>query len=209
MTDDSERPEISIVVANWNGEAFLREGLASLFISADAAGIAFELIVVDDASRDGSVDLIRESFPRTRLVIHSSNIGFARTTNRGALDARGRVLVTVNNDVTVPADFLRTLTAPFFEERIKQDAATPLFAVGAKTVDREAGNPNHLCMDAVWRREAIGKAYSDPPDRRETTFIQAGAAAYDREGGRSRERDRWRHCVGGHGCWGTGKRNLS
>ncbi len=178
----SNDPEISVVVANWNGGAFLREGLASLLRSAAASGRACELIVVDDCSTDGSVALIRERFPEIRLFCNSVNLRFAHTSNRGASEARGRVLVMVNNDVEAPEDFLRVLTAPFFEENpIESDiVGTPLFAVGAKTVDRATGAPNQLCMRAVWRWRGIEKAWSDPGDRTETTYIQGGAAAYDR-----------------------------
>ncbi len=52
------RPVFSVVVTNWNGEQWLARCLSSLQFSARATGLAFELIVVDDASADGSVPLI-------------------------------------------------------------------------------------------------------------------------------------------------------
>ena len=180
MPDSSVRPEISIVVANWNGEAFLTEGLASLLRSAGVAERAFELIVVDDCSEDGSAELIRERFPEVRLIENSRNLGFGRTCNLGAREARGRVLVMVNNDVIVPEGFVARLTELFFEGPGGADA-TPLFAVGAKTVDWERGEPNQLCMNPAWERGRIGTRYSDPSERTPSAFIQAGAAAYDRE----------------------------
>jgi hypothetical protein len=170
-------PEISIVVANWNGEKFLREGLASLWESAVAAGRPFELIVVDDASSDGSVSLIQRKFPQARLLVNSENQRFARASNRGAREAQGRILVMVNNDVIASPDFVSRVTAPFYEP---PDPRHPLFAVGAKTVDWENGAPNHLCMTPAWRRGGIGKEWSDPEGRCEPAYVQGGAAAYDR-----------------------------
>ncbi|HUT24842.1 MAG TPA: glycosyltransferase family 2 protein [Sumerlaeia bacterium] len=182
---ETPAPEISIVVANWNGEGFLRTCLASLWESATAAGRAFEIVVVDDASEDNSVSLIREEFPRVRLLANERNLGYARTCDRGAQAARGRVLVMVNNDVEVPADFVSRLTAPFSPgaSAAPEDPARtrPLFAVSAKTVDWADGSPNHLCMTAAWRRGGIGKEWADPAEPCEATYAQGGAAAYDRD----------------------------
>jgi GT2 family glycosyltransferase len=174
-------PEISIVVANWNGEAFLQEGLASLFASAEAAGRPYELMVVDDASTDGSVALIEERFPQVRLLRNPRNWGFARTSNRGAQASRGRVLVMMNNDIVATLDLVARLVAPFFELPAEGPEIPPVFAVGARTINFHDDAPNHLCMDAVWQRGGIGKVVSDPPALCATTFVQAGAAAYDRE----------------------------
>lgn len=177
----SSTPEISIVVANWNGEAFLEEGLASLFSAAEATGRPYEFLVVDDASTDGSVALIQQRFPQVRLLCNPRNWGFARTSNRGAQASRGHVLVMMNNDIVATGDLVARLVAPFFEASADASAVSPLFAVGARTIDFQGDAPNHLCMDAVWQRGGIGKVVSDPPARCATTFVQAGAAAYDRE----------------------------
>ncbi|NQU42640.1 glycosyltransferase family 2 protein [bacterium] len=170
-------PEISIIVANWNGAAYLREGLGSLLASGRACGRPFELIVVDDASEDGSVELIGREFPEVRLLINEVNQRFARTCNRGAREARGRIAVMVNNDLAVPPEFIERLTAPFYEGPQRP----PVFAVGAKTVEwDDTATPNHLCMFPAWRRGGIGKDWCDPPERHDRTYVQGGAAAYDR-----------------------------
>lgn len=172
-------PEISIVVANWNGEAFLGECLATLWRSGEASGHPFELIVVDDQSSDGSVELIRTQFPQIRLIENPVNVHFSRTSNRGAGAAAGRIVVMMNNDMRVPEDFIGRLTEAFYEE--PEPGAPPLFAVGAKTVDWSDGSPNYLCMDAAWRRGGLGQEWSEPGERAETTYPQGGSAAFDRE----------------------------
>ena len=171
--------EISIVVANWNGESFLKPALESLWSSAQASGHSFEIIVVDDASQDGSVPLIQREFPQIRLLANQANLRFARTCNRGAKAAHGRILLMMNNDIIVPPEMVQRLTAPFFESPASD--GRPLFAVSAKTVDWDQGQPNQLCMTAAWRRGGIGSQWSDPAQRREVTYAQGGAAAYDRE----------------------------
>lgn len=137
------------------------------------------MIVVDDVSSDGSPEMIKKEYPDVRLIRNPKNMGFARTSNRGAREAAGRIIVMMNNDMRVPVDFIEKITAPFYEERDENDLR--LFAVGAKTVDWHDGSPNHLCMDAAWRRGGIGLVWSDPKERCRTVFPQGGSAAYDKE----------------------------
>ncbi len=178
MTQD--QPQVSIVVANWNGEAFLEEGLASLLKSAAESSRPCELIVVDDASTDNSAAWIRKRFPEVRLFENAQNLGFAETCNRGAQEAKGHILLMVNNDVVAPLDFVQRVTDAFFLSSEAQKS-TPLFAVGARTMDWQGQQANHLCMTAAWRRGGIGKVWSDPQHPTLCCYVQAGAAAYDRQ----------------------------
>jgi GT2 family glycosyltransferase len=92
-------PEISVVIVNYNGRRWL-EACLSAVLAQDAAGI--EVILVDNHSSDGSLDLVRERFPDVRLAPAESNLGFAGGNNFGAAVARGRYLAFLNND-TVPS----------------------------------------------------------------------------------------------------------
>jgi len=172
-------PLVSIIVANWEGEAWIARALSSLQTSARAADHHFEVIVVDDASSDGSVDLIRKRFPRVRLVQNPRNLGFRRTVNRGVRAARGRVVVLCNNDLSVQETFIGNLTRWFIEP--PQNVPGPLFAVSARTLGWYDGRPNQLCMGARFRGGRITPAFLDPKEPTPCLFAQAGAAAYDRE----------------------------
>jgi len=170
-------PEISIVVTNWNGAAFLEDCVATLWASGQESGHPFELLVVDDVSSDGSAEKVEEKFPQVRLLRNPENLGFAGTSNRGAEEAHGRIVVMMNNDMKVPPEFIGRLVAPFYESC---DDAAKLFCVGAKTVQWGDGEPNHLCMRAAWRRGGIAQDWADPPRRCATTYAQGGSAAFDR-----------------------------
>ena len=95
--------EISIVIPNWNGMPYLEKCLNSLK-NQDFSG--YEVIVVDNGSTDGSVEFIRNHFPKTRVVSFDENKGFSRAVNAGIRRAKGRYILLLNNDVIVDPDFL-------------------------------------------------------------------------------------------------------
>ncbi|MEO8376497.1 MAG: glycosyltransferase family 2 protein [Candidatus Sumerlaeota bacterium] len=178
----SDAPAISIIVPNWEGEQFLPKCLSSLQISANEAGRAWELIVVDDASRDASVKLVAERFPTVQLIRNKRNQGFARAINRGVKAARGAVIVLANNDLVADQKFIREVTRLFFassSELPRGLLGDRMFGVSARTVRWYDGKPNQLCMGAVWRGGRITPAYASPKEVAPCLFVQAGAAAYD------------------------------
>lgn len=96
--------KLSVVIVNWNAGDDLGRCLASL---ASLAGDAStEVILVDNASRDGSPGLVARRFPWVRLVHARGNLGFARANNLAFGMARGRYLLTLNPDTIVHADAL-------------------------------------------------------------------------------------------------------
>jgi GT2 family glycosyltransferase len=186
------KPLVSIIVANWNGEHWLSRCVSSLQISARASKLAFELIVVDDASSDGSCAMIREQFPRVRLLVNRTNRGFARTINRGVKAARGKVVILCNNDLLVREEFVFNLarwlvvegreTLPRIDGAWSDEPYKKItFGVSAKTVGWYDGKPNQVCMGAVWKGGRVTPAYKNPEAPTRCLFLQAGAAAYLRE----------------------------
>ncbi len=100
--DDSIKiriPDVSIIIVNWNTKALLRDCLRSVY---DCAGdVGFEIIVVDNASADGSPDVVEEEFPDVRLIRNAGNVGFAAANNQGMRIAEGRYLLLLNSDTRV------------------------------------------------------------------------------------------------------------
>jgi len=179
------RPFVSIVVANWEGAEWIARCVSSLQLSARAAGRPCEIIVVDDASSDGSADLVRERFPAVRLLVNARNRGYGFTTMRGARAARGRVLVLCNNDLAAQEDFIPRLTGWFARPRTRLDDGTvirraELFSVSAKTLTWWDGVPNQLRQMARWRGARLTGWSMDSAVPIPCLYTQAGAAAYDR-----------------------------
>jgi len=102
----SAPPLFSIVIVNWNGRADLAACLASL---ADVRSQVAEVLVVDNGSTDGSLELVRRDFPWAKLLAQEDNLGFAEGSNRGIAASRGRWVVLLNNDTTVEPEWLDRL----------------------------------------------------------------------------------------------------
>src|SRR5262249_36414140 len=94
--------DLSIVVVSWNTRDELRSCLRSSFDGL--GGIAGEVIVVDNASADGSADMVAAEFPAARLVRNDDNLGFAGGCNRGIAVATGRHVLLLNPDTVVMGD---------------------------------------------------------------------------------------------------------
>ncbi|ABI76308.1 glycosyl transferase, group 2 family protein [Hyphomonas neptunium ATCC 15444] len=102
-------PEISVIIINYNGGAFLQEAVNSL---GRQTFQDFELIVLDNASADGSADMLDLSgVPAGRLIRSGQNLGFAAGNNRAAEGARGKWLVLLNPDTVAEPDWLEKLEA--------------------------------------------------------------------------------------------------
>lgn len=101
-------PFVSIIIPNYNGKHLLKECLDSLFQVLYPKD-KYEIIVVDNASSDGSVSFICEKYPTVRIVSLRANYGFCVAVNEGAKVANGDYLVLLNNDVRVHPKWLREL----------------------------------------------------------------------------------------------------
>ena len=96
----------SVIIVNWNGLDHLATCLDSL---AAQTFRDFEVILVDNGSRDGSVAFVQERYPWVRLVPLAENTGFATGNNRGFENSCGEYIVTLNNDTRVEPDWLEVL----------------------------------------------------------------------------------------------------
>lgn len=102
-------PALSIIIVNWNVRELLRTCLLS--IGRGSGGLDAEIIVVDNASSDGSVDMLRQEFPSVRLIACDSNAGFSVGNNLGLAASRGELVLCLNPDTEIVGDALQSLAA--------------------------------------------------------------------------------------------------
>lgn len=88
--------EASIIILNWNVKDLLRRCLQS--IVREMRDVTYEVIVVDNASGDGSVEMVRAEFPAVTLIVNGQNFGFAKGNNIGIRQATGDVVLLLNPD---------------------------------------------------------------------------------------------------------------
>ena len=100
-------PDISVVIVSYKVPELLRACLASLQREAD--GCSYEVIVVENASGDGTAELVRDEFPDVRLIALEENIGFAAGSNLGAQRAAGEYVLLLNPDTELVGDTLGAL----------------------------------------------------------------------------------------------------
>lgn len=96
MNDSAKPFDASVVIVSFNTRDLLRECIQTLLREAD--GVAYEVIVIDNASHDGSPDMVATEFPEAKLIRSDVNLGFGAANNRGFEVARGRYIVLLNSD---------------------------------------------------------------------------------------------------------------
>jgi len=102
MTD--QKIKLSIIIASWNVQELLQQCLESIFNNQPA--FSFEVIVVDNASKDQSVGLVMNQFPQVRLITNQKNLGFARANNQAVKIAQGDFILLLNPDTVILAGTL-------------------------------------------------------------------------------------------------------
>ena len=101
---------ISVVILSYNGKSYLEDCLRSVLAQSHPP---YQLIVVDNASSDGSPELVRERFPQAELIRNHRNLGYAGGMNVGLREARGEVIALLNQDTVVRENWLAGLARAF------------------------------------------------------------------------------------------------
>lgn len=144
----AEPPLISVITVNRDGARFLPDLLDSL---ARQTWPRLEVLVVDNASSDGSAELVRRRYPWARLVETGANLGFVGGNNAGFAAARGELLALINNDTVVAPDWLERLAA-------EAAAAPQVGAVASKILFARPFLPVHLEIEPFVPAERGGGA---------------------------------------------------
>ncbi len=101
--------DLSIIIVSWNVREYLLRCLSSLAKTSHRASM--EIIVVDNASTDGSLDMVRKEFPQAVVIANDANRGFAAANNQGIRQAKGEYLLLLNPDTEVDRGMVDSLFA--------------------------------------------------------------------------------------------------
>ena len=101
-------PDVSVIIVSYNTRELLRECIESI-LCEQGDGLGVEVIVVDNASADGSAAMVAERFPQVRLIANPDNRGFGAACNQGLEVARGRYALILNADIRAQPGALQRL----------------------------------------------------------------------------------------------------
>jgi GT2 family glycosyltransferase len=170
-------PAVAVVIPNWNGRRWLPGCLAAV---ASQEARPAQTIVVDNGSRDDSVEYLRSEHPEVEVISLPSNTGFAHAANVGLRAARCPMGALVNNDVVLAPDWLERMTAALRGDDSAASAACKMLELHDQRVVYDAGD--------VLRRDGVceQRGRFGPDDGRwdqpgEVFGACAGAAVYRRE----------------------------
>ena len=161
--------KISVVIPNYNGEENLNKILSEL----ETISNILEIIVVDDASSDNSVGIIKKNFPNVKLIERLENRGFSSSVNDGVKAVHGQLVLLLNTDVIPEINFLDSLTHHFEDPDV--------FAVGClqksyehnKIIFRGGGIGNFSKGLLIHQRGEVGK--------QNTLWVSAGAGLFRKD----------------------------
>lgn len=163
---------LSVVIPNYNGVKLLTDNLPSVFEALDGWDGEWEVIIVDDCSKDDSRALIRDRFPRATLIENRQNLGFSKTCNIGMAAARYPILLCINTDVKVSPDLPALLVRHFSDPE--------LFAVSPRIiVERESKNQG--VVRGAYRKGFIKGSFAGSEEEvpaRENLYAIGACVAY-------------------------------
>lgn len=145
--------DVSVLIVSYNTGEMTATCLESL--EATSGGLRIEVIVVDNASTDGSAEIVRKRFPSVKLIELSSNIGFGRAVNLAASHARGNYLLLLNPDAVVLTGAVQNL--------LEFARANPRHGIyGGRTFDPQGTASHTSCFGAptVWSHVCFGLGLS-------------------------------------------------
>lgn len=155
-----------MVIPNYNGQDLIKKNLPKVL---GAVGDA-EVIVVDDASTDGSVEVLGGFRSRIEVLRDEKNLGFSSTVNRGVDQAKGEIVVLLNTDVVPEKDFLKPLL-PHFKDSL-------VFGVGC--LDKSIENGKIVLRGrgiGKWQRGFLVHSKGEI-DRKDTLWVSGGSSAF-------------------------------
>jgi GT2 family glycosyltransferase len=98
--------EVSVIIVSKDSLKFLKKCLSSVY---EQSFRNFEVIIVDNGSKDGTLDFIRKNYPDALLIVNEKNLGFCKANNQGIEVAKGKFVLTLNSDVYLDRGYIERM----------------------------------------------------------------------------------------------------
>jgi GT2 family glycosyltransferase len=191
MTDTVD---LSLIIISLNSRHFLVDCIRSIE-SSIWRNTTYEIIVVDNASTDGTVEMIKNHYPQVRLIANSANLGYCKAGNQGAEIARGRYFMHLNDDILIIEDAFPKLvewmdlhpTAGMIGSRLLNADGTDQYSSGRSFTSPMAaifGRKSvltRLFPNAYWAKKYLISDKVNDPEPYEVDWLSAAAMMSRRE----------------------------
>ncbi|HUX77135.1 MAG TPA: glycosyltransferase family 2 protein [Anaerolineae bacterium] len=167
-----DEPLVSVIIPNWNGAHHLTHCLASLRRQIFRE---FEVIVADNGSTDGSLELLAREYPEVRVLALGENLGFAGACNAGMRVARGTFVVLLNNDAEADSRWLSEVVAAFQRHPEAGLVASKMLLFDRRDTLHTAGD--FYRVDGIPGNRGVWQKDEGQYDREETVFSACGGSA--------------------------------
>lgn len=161
--------QISVVIPNYNGAKLLSKNLPNVVKNLPDC----EIIIVDDASIDNSLEILKKDFRKIKVIKHSQNTGFAQSANDGVAAATGKLVVLLNSDVSPRNNFLKRVTGHFKNPRN--------FAVGFADFSHENGQIIKRGRGGAVFKQGFVSHFAQKPIFGETLWVSGGSGIFDKK----------------------------
>lgn len=165
--------KISVIIPNYNGKELLAKNLPEVIKNCPNC----QIIVVDDASYDGSVDLIRKKFKKITVIELPKNVGFANAVNEGVKKAKHNLVLLLNSDVAPQSNFLKPALEHFSDKSI----AAKLFAVALSDQSQEEGKIIQRGRGAAIFQKGFVSHFALSPQSGPTLWVSGGSGLFDKK----------------------------
>lgn len=164
--------QVTVIIPNWNGMRFIGHCLDSLVLSDF---LDYDVIVVDNGSHDGSIDLIAREYPSIRCIEMGYNAGFAKACNAGIMATHSEFVCLLNNDVEVASTWLGALVKGLERHESCGMATSKMLFYDARDVINNAGDMFSIACKGGAR--GFGQKDVGQYDTEEYVFGACGGAA--------------------------------
>lgn len=168
--------KVTVVIPNYNGLKYLAPCLESLKGQSEQD---FVTIIIDNASKDGSIKFIREHYPEIMLIENQENLGFSKAVNQGIAVTKTPYVILLNNDTVVQEDFVKELVNTIEQNPSYFSVSSKMLSYRERDKIDDAGDMINLFGWSFQRGNAHDEAAYN--EKKEVFSSCAGAAIYRME----------------------------
>lgn len=168
-----QETKVTVVIPNYNGIKYIRDCMDSL---RSQTGEAFDVLVIDNGSKDGSLEVLQEEYKEARVIALADNTGFCHAVNLGIKESKTPYVILLNNDTIVKPGFVQALTEAIEEMEDIFSVSAMMISMKNQQIIDDAGDG--YCVLGWAYARGKGRAVASYEKKTEVFAACGGAAIY-------------------------------